>query len=112
MKCALITGSGNPHIATLVERQSRFTMLVKVHAKDTCSVVSTLSKQVCKLTAYLRKSLTWDRGTELADHKEFTIATNVVVYHCDPQNPWQRGTNENTNRLLRKYFRKGSALSA
>lgn len=107
----LITGSGNTHIATLVERQSRFTMLVKVKGKDTVSVVSALSKQVGKLPETLRKSLTWDRGMELANHKEFTLATNVDVYFCDPQSPWQRGTNENTNRLLRQYFPKGTALS-
>jgi IS30 family transposase len=107
----LITGSKNTHIATLVERQSRFTMLVKVKGKDTASVVAALSKQVRKLPAELRKSLTWDRGTELANHKKFTIATNVPVYFCDPQSPWQRGTNENTNRLLRQYFPKGTELS-
>jgi IS30 family transposase len=107
----LITGSENSHIATLVERQSRFTMLVKVNGKDTTSVVSALSKQVGKLPAELRKSLTWDRGMELANHKEFTLATSVAVYFCDPQSPWQRGTNENTNRLLRQYFPKGTALS-
>jgi IS30 family transposase len=107
----LITGSKNTHIATLVERQSRFTMLVKVKGKDTASVVAALSKQVRKLPAELRKSLTWDRGTELANHKKFTIATNVPVYFCDPQSPWQRGTNENTNRLLRQYFPKDTELS-
>jgi IS30 family transposase len=107
----LITGSKNTHIATLVERQPRFTMLVKVKGKDTASVVAALSKQVRKLPAELRKSLTWDRGTELANHKKFTIATNVPVYFCDPQSPWQRGTNENTNRLLRQYFPKGTELS-
>lgn len=107
----LITGSGNTHIATLVERHSRFTMLVKVEGKDTASVVAALSKQVRKLPTELRKSLTWDRGTELASHKQFTVATNVPVYFCDPRSPWQRGTNENTNRLLRQYFPKGTSLS-
>lgn len=107
----LITGSKNTHIATLVERHSRFTMLVKVKGKDTASVVMALSKQVRKLPAELRQSLTWDRGMELAHHKKFTIATNVKVYFCDPQSPWQRGTNENTNRLLRQYFPKGTDLS-
>lgn len=107
----LITGSNNTHIATLVERHSRFTMLVKVAGKDTNSVVTALSQQVRKLPAELRKSLTWDRGMELARHKQFTIATNVKVYFCDPQSPWQRGTNENTNRLLRQYFPKGTDLS-
>jgi IS30 family transposase len=107
----LITGSKNTHIATLVERHSRYTMLVKVAGKDTASVTSALSKQVLELPSQLRKSLTWDRGMELAQHKEFTIATNVQVYFCDPQSPWQRGTNENTNRLLRQYFPKGAELS-
>jgi len=107
----LITGSGNTHIATLVERTSRFTMLVKLNGKDTASVVAALSKQVSKLPTELRKSLTWDRGGELASHKNFTVATNVPVYFCDPQSPWQRGTNENTNRLLRQYFPKGTGLS-
>ena len=107
----LIAGSNNTHIATLVERQSRFTMLVKVKGKDTQSVVKALSKQVQRLPAELRKSLTWDRGFEMAAHKEFTIATDVQVYFCDPSSPWQRGTNENTNRLLRQYFPKGTDLS-
>jgi len=107
----LITGSNNTHIATLVERQSRFTMLVKIKGKDTASVVNALSRQVRKLPMELRQSLTWDRGTELAQHKQFTIATDVQVYFCDPQSPWQRGTNENTNGLLRQYFPKGTNLS-
>ena len=107
----LITGSKNTHIATLVERHSRFTMLVKVQGKDTASVVTALSKQVRKLPSELRRSLTWDRGMEMAHHKKFTVATDVQVYFCDPQSPWQRGTNENTNRLLRQYFPKGTDLS-
>jgi len=107
----LITGSKNTHIATLVERHSRFTMLVKVQGKDTTSVVTALSKQVRKLPSELRRSLTWDRGMEMAHHKKFTIATDVQVYFCDPRSPWQRGTNENTNRLLRQYFPKGTDLS-
>jgi len=107
----LITGSKNSHIATLVERHSRFTMLVKVDGKDTQSVVTALTRQVQKLPAELRRSLTWDRGLELAQHKEFTVATDVRVYFCDPQSPWQRGTNENTNGLLRQYFPKGTELS-
>jgi IS30 family transposase len=107
----LITGSKNTHIATLVERRSRFTMLVKVRGKDTVSVVAALSKQVRKLPSELRRSLTWDRGMEMAQHKKFTVATDVQVYFCDPQSPWQRGTNENTNRLLRQYFPKGTDLS-
>ena len=107
----LIAGSKNTHIATLVERQSRFTMLVKVSGKDTASVVTALSKQVRTLPAEWRRSLTWDRGMELAHHKRFTVATDVQVYFCDPQSPWQRGTNENTNRLLRQYFPKRADLS-
>ena len=107
----LISGSKNTHIATLVERHSRFTVLVKVPGKDTVSVVTALSKQVRKLPSELRRSLTWDRGMELAHHKRFTVATDVQVYFCDPQSPWQRGTNENTNRLLRQYFPSGTDLS-
>lgn len=107
----LLSGSNNTHIATLVERQTRFTMLVKIDGRDTHSVVTALSRQVRKLPAELRRSLTWDRGKEMADHKRFTIATDVNVYFCDPQSPWQRGTNENTNRLLRQYFPKGTDLS-
>jgi IS30 family transposase len=107
----LITGSKSTHIATLVERCSRFTMLVKVNGKDTASVVAALTRQVRKLPAQLRRSLTWDRGMELAEHKRFTVATDVEVYFCDPQSPWQRGTNENTNGLLRQYFPKGTDLS-
>ena len=87
-------------------------MLVKVAGKDTETVVRALTKQVRRLPAELRKSLTWDRGMEMAAHKEFAIATDVQVYFCDPQSPWQRGTNENTNRLLRQYFPKGTNLSA
>ena len=105
----LLSGSNNTHIATLVERQSRFTMLVKVQSKDTRTVVRALAKQVRRLPAELRRS--WDRGLEMAAHKEFSIATDVHVYFCDPQSPWQRGTNENTNRLLRQYFPKGTDLS-
>jgi IS30 family transposase len=107
----LLSGSSNSHIATLVERQSRFTMLVKVKGKDTRSVVSALTREVSKLPAELRRSLTWDRGTEMAQHKRFSVATDVQVYFCDPQSPWQRGTNENTNRLLRQYFPDGAELS-
>jgi IS30 family transposase len=107
----LISGSANTHIATLVERKSRFTMLVKVDGKDTKSVVAALTRQVKKLPRQLRESLTWDRGMELADHKSFTMATETKVYFCDPQSPWQRGTNENTNRLLRQYFPKKTNLA-
>jgi IS30 family transposase len=106
----LISGSNNSHIATLVERQSRFVMLVKVQGKDTTSVVSALIKQVKKLPKELRQTLTWDRGRELASHKTFTLATEVDVYFCDPRSPWQRGSNENTNGLLRQYFPKGTRL--
>ncbi|MEH6569365.1 MAG: IS30 family transposase, partial [Halioglobus sp.] len=107
----LIAGSKNSYIATLVERHSRYVMLVKVKNKDTESVVSALIKQSKKLPGELYKSLTWDRGKELADHKRFTMETNVEVYFCDPSSPWQRGSNENTNRLLRQYFPKGTDLS-
>ena len=107
----LIAGFADSYIATLVERHSRFTMLVKVNGKDTQTVVTALSKQVRRLPEQLRQSLTWDRGLELADHKTFTMATDTQVYFCDPRSPWQRGTNENTNRLLRQYFPKGLDLS-
>jgi IS30 family transposase len=107
----LIGGSKNSYIATLVERHSRYVMLVKVANKDTAGVVSALIKHSRKLPSELYKSLTWDRGKELADHKRFTLATNVDVYFCDPQSPWQRGSNENTNGLLRQYFPKGTDLS-
>lgn len=107
----LISGARNSHIATLVERQSRFTVLVKVKGKDTQSVVAAVIKQVNKLPIELRRSLTWDRGTEMALHAAFTVATDVKVYFCDPRSPWQRGTNENTNGLLRQYFPDGTELS-
>ncbi|ADW71535.1 IS30 family transposase [Granulicella tundricola] len=107
----LLSGSGNSHIATLVERHSRFTILVKVPSKDTATVVAALSRQVRKLPASLRRSLTWDRGLEMAKHKSFTVATKVDVYFCDPQSPWQRGTNENTDGLLRQYFPRKTDLS-
>jgi IS30 family transposase len=107
----LLAGTGNSHIATLVERRSRFTILVKVPSKDTATVVAALSRQVRKLPASLRRSLTWDRGLEMAKHKNFTVDTKVQVYFCDPQSPWQRGTNENTNGLLRQYFPKKINLS-
>jgi IS30 family transposase len=107
----LISGSKNSHIVTLVERHSRFTALIKVPSKDTSVVVAALSRHVRKLPASLRRSLTWDRGLEMAKHKTFTVATNVKVYFCDPQSPWQRGTNENTNRLLRQYFPRRTDLS-
>ena len=107
----LLAGTGNSHIATLVERRSRFTILVKVPSKDTATVVAALTRQVRKLPASLRRSLTWDRGLEMAKHKSFTVDTKVQVYFCDPQSPWQRGTNENTNGLLRQYFPKKINLS-
>jgi IS30 family transposase len=108
----LLSGAKNSYIATLVERHSRFAMLVKVTSKETEAVVAALSQHVRKLPATLKRSLTWDRGLEMAKHKAFTIATNVKVYFCDPQSPWQRGTNENTNLLLRQYFPRGTDLSA
>jgi IS30 family transposase len=107
----LLSGTGNSHIATLVERHSRFTILVKVASKDTATVVDALTRQVRKLPTSLRRSLTWDRGLEMAKHKTFTVATKVSVYFCDPQSPWQRGTNENTNGLLRQYFPRKTDLS-
>ena len=107
----LISGSNNTHIATLVERKSRFTMLVQLDGKDTDTVVQAMIKQVRRLPSELRLSMTWDRGMEMARHKDFSIATDFDVYFCDPQSPWQRGTNENTNRLLRQYFPKKTDLS-
>jgi IS30 family transposase len=107
----LLSGARNTHIATLVERRSRFVLLVRVEGKDTDSVVSALVRQVRHLPKGLMSSLTWDRGTELAAHKRFTIATKVKVYFCDPQSPWQRGSNENTNGLLRQFFPDGTDLS-
>ncbi|MHB8148061.1 MAG: IS30 family transposase [Vulcanimicrobiaceae bacterium] len=107
----LLCGSRNTYIATLVERQSRFTLLVKLPGKDAKTVASALSRQIRKLPSALRRSLTLDRGPEFAAHKTFTIASNMKVYFCDPKSPWQRGTNENTNRLLRQYFPDGTNLS-
>ena len=107
----LLAGSKNSYIATLVERHTRYVMLAKVANKDTQTVVSALIKQAKKLPDELYKSLTWDRGKELTDHRRFSLATNIDVYFCDPQSPWQRGSNENTNGLLRQYFPKGTDLS-
>ena len=107
----LLSGGKNTHIATLVERHSRFLMLVHVAGKDSDSVVRALTRQVQQLPQGLMSSLTWDRGMELAEHKRFTIATDALVYFCDPRSPWQRGSNENTNGLLRQYFPKGADLS-
>src|SRR5690242_11588992 len=107
----LLSGGKNSYIATLVERHSRFLMLIKVRSKDTAVVVAALSKHVRRLPATLRRSMTWDRGLEMAKHKDFTVATDVQVYFCDPQSPCQRGTNENTNLLLRQYFPRGTDLS-
>ncbi len=107
----LIIGSNNSQIATLVERQTRYVMLVRVKSKDTKTVINALIKHAHKLPRELYKSLTWDRGKEMADHKRFSLDTKVKVYFCDPQSPWQRGSNENTNGLLRQYFPKGMDLS-
>ena len=107
----LLSGSKNSYIATLVERHTRYVMLAKVANKDTQTVISALIKQAKVLPSELYKSLTWDRGKELTDHRRFTLATNIDVYFCDPQSPWQRGSNENTNGLLRQYFPKGTDLS-
>jgi IS30 family transposase len=107
----LIAGSKNTHIATLVERKTRYVMLAKVNSRDTETVIKALIKQSKKLPKELYKSLTWDRGKELAGHKKFSLATNIKVYFCDPRSPWQRGSNENTNGLLRQYFPKRTDLS-
>jgi transposase, IS30 family len=107
----LLRGAGNSHVVTLVERRSRFCMLVKTPGKDSSTVVAVLSQHVGQLPAELRRSLTWDRGLEMAQHKTFTMATDMQVYFCDPQSPWQRGSNENTNGLLRQYLPKNADLS-
>jgi IS30 family transposase len=107
----LVFGSSNSQIATLVERQMRYVMLVKVDGKDTETVVNALIKNARKLPQELYKSLTWDRGKEMAGHKRFTLATDIQVYFCDPRSPWQRGSNENTNGLLRQYLPKGIDIS-
>lgn len=107
----LVFGSGNSQIATLVERQTRYVMLIKLDGKDSQTVVNALIKNAQKLPQELYKSLTWDRGKEMAGHKRFTMSTDIQVYFCDPQSPWQRGSNENTNGLLRQYLPKGVNLS-
>jgi IS30 family transposase len=107
----LLLGSGMSQIATLVERQTRYVMLVKVDGRDSKTVVDALIKNARKLPDELYKSLTWDRGKEMAGHKRFTMATDIQVYFCDPQSPWQRGSNENTNGLLRQYMPKGVDIS-
>jgi IS30 family transposase len=107
----LLCGSRSSQIATLVERQTRYVILVKVPSKDTETVINALIRQARKLPEQLYQSLTWDRGKEMAGHKRFTLATDIQVYFCDPHHPWQRGSNENTNGLLRQYFPKGIDLS-
>ena len=107
----LVAGSNNSYMATLVERHTRYVMLAKIPSRDTETVINALIKQANKLPRELYRSLTWDRGKELTDHKRFTLATDIKVYFCDPQSPWQRGSNENTNRLLRQYFPKRTDLS-
>jgi IS30 family transposase len=107
----LIAGSKNTYIATLVERHTRYVMLAKVASRDTETVINALIKHAHKLPRELYKSLTWDRGKELTDHKQFSLATDIDVYFCDPKSPWQRGSNENTNGLLRQYFPKRTDLS-
>lgn len=107
----LLCGANHSYMVTLVERASRFAMLLKVPSRDTATVVAALTRHIGRLPAELRRSLTWDRGKEMAAHKAFTVATDVQVYFCDPRCPWQRGSNENTNGLLRQYFPKGTDLS-
>lgn len=107
----LLCGGRNSQIATLVERHTRYVMLAKVDRQDSETVINALIKQAHKLPRELYKSLTWDRGKEMAQHKDFTLATDIEVYFCDPHHPWQRGSNENTNGLLRQYFPKGTDLS-
>ena len=107
----LLCGTPGSQIATLVERQTRYVMLVKIPSKETETVIKALIKNAHTLPQELYKSLTWDRGTEMAGHKSFTLATDIQVYFCDPHSPWQRGSNENTNGLLRQYFPKGTDIS-
>ncbi|NIJ20230.1 IS30 family transposase [Sphingomonas naasensis] len=107
----LLIGAGDTRIATLVERHSRFTMLVKLTKRDSATAVTALARKIGKLPEELRRSLTWDQGKEMARHRSFTVATNVQVYFCDPRSPWQRGTNENTNGLLRQYLPRTTNLS-
>src|SRR5204862_201071 len=109
--CVLALNGTLRNIVALVERQSRYTALVKVKNKETATVVAALTRQIRRLPTSLRRSLTWDRGHEMSKHRAFTVATNVKVYFCDPSSPWQRGSNENTNGLLRQYFPKGTDLS-
>jgi len=104
-------GGNSSQIATLVERRSRYLMLIKLARKDTDTVTQALARTIRRLPAELRRSLTWDRGSEMSAHKDFTVATAVQVYFCDPRSPWQRGSNENTNGLLRQYFPKGEDVS-
>ncbi|SQC35909.1 Transposase and inactivated derivatives, IS30 family [Kluyvera cryocrescens] len=107
----LVSGTKNSHIATLVDRKSRYTIILKLRGKDAFSVNQALTEKFLSLPPELRQSLTWDRGMELARHLEFTGSTGVKVYFCDPQSPWQRGTNENTNGLIRQYFPKKTCLA-
>lgn len=107
----LLCGSGNSYIVTLVERHSRYVLLAKVPNRDSQSVITALINQAHRLPDEVIKSLTWDRDKEMAQHKRFTLATDAAVYFCDPQSPWQRGSNENTNGLLRQYFPKRTNLS-
>jgi IS30 family transposase len=107
----LLAGNKKSNIATLVERKSRFVMLIRLPARDTETVVKAIARRIKRLPDSLKQSLTWDRGLEMSAHTDFTIATEVQVYFCDPRSPWQRGSNENTNGLLRQYFPKGKDLS-
>jgi IS30 family transposase len=107
----LIVGSHSSSIATLVERQSRYVLLLKIEDRRAATVAKALARTIRRLPMHLRRSLTWDRGSEMAGHVEFTLATDMAVYFCDPHSPWQRGSNENTNGLLRQYFPKGTELS-
>lgn len=107
----LLAGANDTNIVTLVERHSRFTMLVKLARRDSATVVAALTERIGTLPEALRRSLTWDQGKEMARHKSFTVATDLQVYFCDPRSPWQRGSNENTNGLLRQYFPRATNFS-
>jgi IS30 family transposase len=107
----LIGAFNRTAIGTLVERQSRYVLLVAVESRAPEHVREALARQVLTLPEQLRRTLTWDRGAEMAQHVQFTVDTGLAVYFCDPHSPWQRGSNENTNGLLRQYFPKGTDLS-
>jgi len=107
----LVMGSRKTCIGTLVERSTRYLLLMKLEKNTAEAVRTAMAEKIRLLPSELKRSITWDRGTEMAEHLKFTVATGVQIYFCDPRSPWQRGTNENTNGLVRQYFPKGTDLS-